>query len=131
MKRHIKILIVEDEALAVMTLQDIFIRWGYDLCQPSATAEKAMKHVEEEQPDVVLIDIHLAGEMSGLEFAREMRVFSQAAIIFMTGYTDKTLKEEAMKLNPLAYLVKPINLDHLRVLIDSVLLQGKPGETGL
>jgi CheY-like chemotaxis protein len=56
---------------------------------------------------VVLMDIRLSGDMDGIKAAKEIRSFSKAWIIFMSGYSDESLKERAMALNPVAYLNKP------------------------
>ena len=119
MKQKAKILIVEDDALAAISLQDILEKRGYQVCELVASGEEAIKSTDKEQPDVVLMDIRLVGEMDGIEASREIRSFSEAAIIFVTGYQDKDVRERAEKLKPAAYLLKPINIYKLESIIDS------------
>ena len=67
-----------------------------------------IRRVEKLSPDLVLMDIRLVGQMDGIEAAQEIRGFSTAPIVFVTGYHDERFKEAAMKVQPAAYLVKPI-----------------------
>ncbi len=119
MKPQVTILLVEDDAFSSMTLCDILAFWGYHVYRAVATGEEALVCVVENSPDVVITDINLAGDMDGLELAGKIQACSRAAIIFMTGYTDAELRKQAMRLNPLAYLVKPAHLDELRAVIDA------------
>ncbi len=121
MKRSPKILIVEDEILTAMRIEMDLTDLGYQVCGPVTTGEKAVQIVREENPDIVLLDIRLAGEINGVEAARQMRSFSKTSIIFMTGYSDETLKEEVMQLHPVAYLIKPTRTSEIESAIDSAL----------
>ncbi len=108
--KAVKILVVEDEALIGLHLEMELKRAGYAVVGPVASGEEAIDMARHEGPDVVLMDIRLMGEMDGIEAARQIGGFSQARIIFTTGYQDSALKERAMALKPLAYLLKPIGV---------------------
>ena len=112
-----KILIVEDEALSVMTMRDIFESWGYDVCTPAASAEMAFQCVQKECPDVILMDIHIIGAMDGIDAAEQIRTISDAVFIFMTGYSDEESNERALALKPFSYLYKPISFDELQTIL--------------
>lgn len=119
MKEKIKILIVEDEAIVAMRLRMELNNSGYEVCKPVATGKNAIKSVENEKPDMVLMDIRLAGEMDGIEAAQEILSRYETSIVFMTGYTDEDLMERAKKLKPTAYLIKPVGVYEIESVIDS------------
>ncbi len=121
MKQKTKILIAEDEALTAMTMQDVFKKWGYDVCELVATGEEAVEIAQKELPDLVFMDIRLLGKIDGIEAARQIRSFSKASIIFMTGYIEQEVRERAEKLEPTAYLLKPVMMHKLKSIIDSAL----------
>lgn len=108
-----KILLVEDEVMAAWLLQMSLRRMGYTVCGPVATGEAAVQTAKEECPDVILMDIRLAGDMDGIEAARQIRATQDSLLIFMTGYSDPDIKGRAGNLEPTAYLVKPVTPDHI------------------
>lgn len=68
------------------------------------------------------MDLHLAGKLSGLEAARQIRAAGQATpIIFMSGYTDPEHRAGAATVDPIAYLVKPIHMAELLQILEQVL----------
>ncbi len=89
MKIPKKVLIVEDESLIAMALAAYLRREGYAVLGLSATGEEAVEKSREEHPDIIFMDIRLAGEMDGIQAAeiisRERNVF----IIFMTGHSTQ------------------------------------------
>jgi len=115
-----KILIVEDEALFAMDLGQRLKGKGYVLCETALKGKKAVEIVEREKPDLVLMDINLKGEISGIDAAREIRLRFGVPVIFMTGYSDENTKEAAMLVQPAGFVTKPFNVDELLVLIDSI-----------
>lgn len=121
MKEKVKILIVEDEAIIAMRLQMELNNAGYEVCQMVASGKDAIKSVEDEKPDMVLMDIRLAGEMDGIEAAQEILSRYETSIVFMTGYTDEDVMERAKKLEPTAYLIKPVRVYDIDSIIDSAL----------
>ena len=119
MKKNIKILLVEDEALIAVLLKRNLQLVGYETLDPVATGEEAISIAQQKRPDVVLMDIRLAGKMNGIEAAREIIARSNIPIIFMTGYSDKETVEKAKTLNAIAYLTKPITPDHITPILES------------
>jgi len=90
---------------------------GYTVIGVCSTGQAAVQTVEQQQPDVVLMDIHLKGQMDGIE-AAELIMQSKAApaLIFITANYDAPTKERANRLEPLGFFVKPIvmqEIDHL------------------
>jgi len=116
-----KILLVEDEFLIAALLRTNLQSVGFEVCELVGTGEEAIEQAEKEQPDFVLMDIRLAGEMDGIKAAQEIHQRFQIPIIFMTGYSDKEIIAQTSSLNPLAYLVKPVTPDDIKSIIDSAL----------
>jgi CheY-like chemotaxis protein len=103
-----KILIVEDEALIALSLKNALQLRGHDMCDVAASGEAAVARAERESPDVVIMDINLAGGMDGIEAASRIRSFSSPMIIFTTGYSDPEIQTRAMGLAPVALFRKPV-----------------------
>ena len=115
------ILVVEDEALNAMYLKMILTRAGYTIQNIVATGEDAVSKAVSGKPDIVLMDIRLAGEMDGIEAAQIIKGKSSVPIIFMTGYPDREHMERAKRVSPAGYFIKPITSGDLVSAINSVL----------
>jgi two-component system, response regulator PdtaR len=118
MANNIKIMIVEDEALTAMVMQFTLRDLGYLVCKPVATGEEAVQTAVSENPDMVLMDIHLAGSMDGIDAAGEILHRRAVPIIFITGYSDREVRERADRLHPFAYLQKPLEMSELASHLD-------------
>ena len=119
------VLIVEDEAMAALMLQKTLNLLGYQVYDPVATGQDAVSSAEKENPDVILMDIRLPGDMDGIQAAQEIISHRKTPIIFMTGYTDPEIKQRAKALNPVAYLTKPMHMNEVRSAIDLAVQNGK------
>lgn len=118
----LRILQVEDEAITAMQM-DSALRAipGCATLPHVATGEAAIASARKNRPDLILMDIGLAGPMDGIEAASAIRRESEVPIIFITGYEDAGLKARAESLRPLAFLMKPHVMGELRSLIVSQL----------
>ena len=123
MDKTLKILVVEDEELIAIRLVEELTRLGHHVVGSVVTGEAGVQLAEQEQPDIILMDVRLAGEMDGLEAAQRIRTSSTVPFIFITGYPDEKLKEEADRLQPAVYIVKPILNYEMRTAIN--LMRGK------
>ena len=112
-EKKLRILIVEDEVIISMRLELFFQRRGYEVVGTISHGEDAVIKALSEKPDVVMMDINLRGEMSGLDAGEEIHKEIAIPIIFITGYSDEALIERANRLNPLGYYMKPINMYEL------------------
>lgn len=122
MDNPIRILVVEDEALIALWLDMELKQAGYEVCSLTATGEAAVEIVEKKNLiDIILMDIHLAGRINGIEAARRIHTASDIPIIFMTGYPQKDLIEQVDKLKTVNYLTKPLKMGDLKNAITSVI----------
>lgn len=115
----IRILQVEDEAMIAFCQKLELKQAGYDVIYSAVTGEEAVHAMQREIPDLVLMDIRLAGDMDGVEAAKEILSIARIPIIFMTGYSNPETREKAMRLKPLDYLIKPVAIQDLQPVIES------------
>jgi len=113
-----RVLIVEDETLIAMELKDRLERNHYTVCGVVARGEDAIGRIDQFDPDVVLMDVHLAGKLDGIETAKQLRTKRDIPVIYLTAYSDSWLIEQAVKTEPYGYLVKPFEERELRATID-------------
>ena len=102
------ILIVEDEGILTAHLQDILARLGYTALAPVATGEAAIEAVKAQPPDLVLMDIKLAGEMDGITAAGLIQSIANIPIVYLSGYPQDSLLQQAKATEPYGYLGKPV-----------------------
>jgi DNA-binding LytR/AlgR family response regulator len=104
-----KILAVEDDILFANTLELLVESLGYTF-QAVDNARDAYAILPTYAPDLLLLDIHLKGQASGLDIAEKMVVMKkQLPIIFVTSFKDKEVFARAKKISPFAYIIKPVD----------------------
>lgn len=101
------ILIVEDESIVAKDIQHSLKKLGYTVVGICSTGEDAIKTAEEVKPDLVLMDIMLKGEMSGIEAAGQIREKFNIPIIYLTAYADESTLSKAKVSEPYGYIIKP------------------------
>jgi CheY-like chemotaxis protein len=123
-RRPKKILIVEDEINEAMVLRKMLELWGYEVCEIAASGEDAIRKVEIEKPDLVLMDIYMHG-ISGIEAAGKIRSRNGMPIIFMTGYPDEQTRQKAYAVHPAGYFIKPLDYKKLKEALKSILYKNR------
>ncbi len=113
-----RILIVEDDKM-LCTIFEMFIKQlGYELTGISQSAIEAINLCAIDPPDVVLMDIHLAGEMDGIEASKKIYELYDIPVIYVSSdIEEKTIKSAIYK-NTYGFLMKPIYQSSLRVAIE-------------
>jgi CheY-like chemotaxis protein len=115
-----KVLIVEDEGLTAMVLESHMAELGYSVVGFSATGEDAVQKAKSEEPDLIFMDVRLAGKMDGLEAARLINADRLTPIIIISGYTDRVRIERDSAFKPAACLSKPIDFNDLNCILQSI-----------
>ncbi len=112
-----KVLIVEDEFIVADDLQLTLKGAGYNVCGIAASVTEARDVVEKKHPDLVLLDIHLKGKLSGIELARELKEKS-IAFVYLSANSNQQVLEAAKATEPYGFLVKPFREKDLLITLD-------------
>ena len=115
------VFIVEDEAFVALDLQQTVEGLGYEAVGTAANGADAITQIQSLAPDLVLMDIMLAGEMDGIEVAQKLREFHRQPIVFLTAYSDPTTINRMKATQPFGYIRKPYDEEVLRVSIELAL----------
>lgn len=116
-----KVLIVEDEAFIALEIKNRLQRMGYEVCGVVSSGEDAIQQAEAMRPDLVLMDIRLKGDMSGIKAAVVIREKSRIPIVYLTSHADEETLEQAKWTSPSGYLLKPFQEKDLRIGIEIAL----------
>lgn len=122
-----KILIVEDEPLAASQYEMLATRMGYEVAGVFDNAFEALDCFHREKPDLLLLDIHLAGDVDGIQLAEQAGRTRPVAVVFVTSMQDDEIFARARQTRPAAFLIKPFDTLQLQRAIELAL--GEPTQT--
>ncbi len=103
-----KVLVVEDESITAMDIAETLADLNYEVVDVVDTGELAIAAAHQYQPDIILMDIVLQGDMTGTQAAATIQKDLQIPIIYLTAYTDAKTLEQARSTEPFGYILKPI-----------------------
>lgn len=112
------VLIVEDEAIIALSLQIKLEAMGYAAPTYVPSGEAALQAISEHRPDIVLMDILLAGQLTGIETATQIQTAYDIPVIYITAHPQESLMQQAKTTNPVGYLLKPFRDQDLRAAIE-------------
>lgn len=113
-----KVLVVEDDKF-ISAIFTMFLReLGHDLVGKCADGGDAVDLAHRLRPDVVLMDIHLEGEMDGIQTAETLRRELDIPVIYVSSDTSSQIIKRAIVSNSYGFLVKPVNKKELGIAID-------------
>jgi CheY-like chemotaxis protein len=115
------IMVVEDEGVVSIDIQNMLRKAGYNIAAVAYRGEEAVKKAELTNPDLVLMDIGLKGEIDGIEAAKRIRESLQIPVVFLTGFADQVTVAKAQEVNPSGFIIKPINEEELQKTLDEIL----------
>lgn len=104
-----RILIIEDNAIQALTLEMIVKRLGFTEVLKAYTAQNAYKLLENFTPDLMLVDINLGTEETGVDIVKNVQETHPVRVLYITGNSDIYHKNLADETNYIGYLVKPID----------------------
>ncbi|SCY75409.1 LytR/AlgR family response regulator transcription factor [Flavobacterium caeni] len=116
-----RIYIVEDEPLIADTIRMALEKEGYEICGEADNAADALFGIADTQPDLVLLDITLDGEATGIQLARQIQKLPGIPFIFLTSLADDDTIAQVMATHAAGYLVKPFNEKTLKANIELAL----------
>lgn len=94
---------------------------GYDVCAIVTTGEQAVKKAQELHPDLILMDIMLAGRMNGIEAAEQIKRDLRIPVVYLTAYSDDSFLAKAKITEPYGYILKPFRELELKTTIEMAL----------
>ncbi len=112
------IIVVEDERIVAHDLVRQLTDLGYEVVATAYSGEEALDKVRQTHPDLVLMDIVLAGKMDGIETAGHI---SGTPVVYLTSYVDDRTFERAKLTGPSGYILKPVEKKQLHVAIELAL----------
>ena len=105
----VQILIVEDELIVAEDLKFTLTNLGYDVIAIASSGEDAIEIAESGHPDLILMDIMLAGKIDGITTAEQIHIRQDIPVIYVTAYADETLLQRIKQTTPFGYIIKPFN----------------------
>ena len=115
------VLVVEDESIVSKDIQHSLKKLGYNVVGAAATGEKAVEIANAEHPDIVLMDIMLKGDMTGIDTAAQIKASLGIPVIFLTAYADESTLAKAKVTEPYGYIIKPFKEIDLHTSIEMAL----------
>lgn len=116
-----KILVVEDEGIVSIDIRNMLKNLGYTIAGVAFLGEEAVQKAESTQPDLVLMDIGLKGDIDGIEAAKTIRDRFHIPVVFLTGFADENTLTKAKEADPSGFIIKPIKEEELLATIKRAL----------
>lgn len=133
MEQPIRILIVEDNVIIADDMQSMLEEIGYEIVDNVIVYEQAEEVLKTQEVDLVLIDIILASDKTGIDLGKHIRENYDIPFIFVTSNSDRATVENAKTVRPNGYLVKPFEQQDLYTSIEIALsnfIHSPKGENG-
>ncbi len=121
MDQTVRILIVEDNVIIADDMQSMLEEIGYEIVSSVMAFEQAVKVLAENEVDLVLIDIVLASDKTGIDLGKHIRDKYNIPFVFITSNSDRATVESAKLVKPNGYLVKPFEQQDLYTAIEIAL----------
>lgn len=113
-----RIMVVEDEQIVAEDLRHVLTGMGYRVVGIAGSGEDAVRMARETLPDLIMMDISLAGPMDGTEAAGKIAAFHDAPVIYLTAFADSAIIEKAKVTRPYGYILKPYQEREIRTAIE-------------
>ncbi|MBN2731835.1 MAG: response regulator [Balneolaceae bacterium] len=115
-----KILIVEDNAVQAMMMEKFFEELNHTVLAIVDRGEKAVRKADTLQPDLIIMDIFLNGDMTGIQAMEKIRETSNVSVIYISGNSDPYYRSMAENTNFADFFYKPVDHGALRKAVQQV-----------
>jgi two-component system cell cycle sensor histidine kinase/response regulator CckA len=115
------VLVVEDESIVALDISSRLKKLNYYVAAIVSTGESAISRARELQPDIILMDIRLKGDMDGIDAATQIQTEFNIPVIYLTAYADEATLQRAKITTPYGYLLKPFEERELHTTIEMAL----------
>lgn len=116
---------MEDESIVARDIRNMLVGLGYDVTAVVPGAKDAVQKAQEAHPDIVLMDVMLQGEITGVEAAEQIYTHYNIPVVYLTAYADSTTVQQAKKTEPFGYIIKPFEERELQTTIEIALYKYK------
>lgn len=116
-----KILIVEDEPVIALDIEQRLNSLGYKVAAIADSAETALQAASQTDPDLVLMDIHLSGDINGIATCAQLQKRHNLPVVFLTAHTDSATLKKAKAARAFGYITKPFRTTDLSIAIEMAL----------
>jgi CheY-like chemotaxis protein len=116
-----RILIVEDEGIVALDLKQMVERIGYTVPAVVRSGEDAVEQATALQPDLILMDIRLKGEMDGVDATETIQEQIDIPVVYVTAFVDRLTLKRARSTQPQGYVFKPLDPQELKFVIKQAL----------
>ena len=116
----IKVLIVEDQFIEANNLKHILIKAGYGVCTIARSVPEALRVLDEEQPEIVLLDIYLDGQQTGIDLAYMLRE-RDIAYVYLSANSNRQTLNAVKATNPYGFLAKPFRKKDVVIMLEVAL----------
>lgn len=124
-----RVLIVEDEVLVAEDIAADLKEMGFDVVDIAISGEECLASFEKNEPDVILMDIKLKGELNnGIEVAKMLNKEASVPIVFLTANTDSNTMKQAIESHPQSFISKPYNKKDLKAAIEIAFIHHNQNE---
>lgn len=120
-----KIMIVEDNTTVAEDCRNCLVNFGHNITSVVASGEESIRKAGEDQPDAVLMDIRLRGEMDGIDAAAQIYSLFKIPVVFLSAYSDRELLKRAKQAGSFGYLLKPFEARELHTTLETVIFKDK------
>jgi PAS domain S-box-containing protein len=118
-----RILVVEDEAIIAKDIRGRLEKQGYEVSSTVSNGGDAVRRAVEDEPDLILMDIVLPGDIDGIDAAGIIRARNDIPVVYLTAYTNKDIVERAVRTEPFGYITKPFEDSELCRTIEMALFK--------
>jgi CheY-like chemotaxis protein len=98
------IIVVEDERIVALHLKQQLSKLGYNVAAVVASSNEALHKISEVRPDLVLMDIHIEGDIDGIETTMRIPAEYRIPVIYLSAYSEEATLERARSSKPYGFL---------------------------
>jgi DNA-binding NarL/FixJ family response regulator len=124
--RPTRVLIVEDDYFVSIEIETVLLDMHCEVIGIAATGEEAVKLAERERPDLILMDVRLAGKLNGIDAAMDVHTRLGIRSLFVTAHSDQETRKRGEQANPVGWASKPFTSHQLMAAVQAALKTIKP-----
>ena len=118
-----KLLIVEDDQIMALNLAHQLLPFGFELCGHCTSESQALKLIEDNSPDIILLDINLGSGGSGISIAEKIRRRHCIPFVYLTAHSENDIMSSALATAPYGYVIKPAKPTVLKAALETALIR--------